>query len=134
MRKFEFSKKSYEDIDVHGRVFRLHLDDDSIAKQQKQINEYYKITNDIKTDLEQLEVEKQHEFIDEIKGMTKELLNTFFDENDAFDFLYEESGRSMYNLTEIVEVIGEIIMERYEDLEERKGQSYLQKKTKEFVQ
>lgn len=126
MRKFEF-KKSYEEINIAGKVYRVDFSDENIKKYQKSFNEFYKKNKEFENiDEENLSVEEQQEILDKVLNIIKEFVETILGQN-TFDELYDKSGKSIFNMMELVNYLAEIVGEKGQKLRDENYKKYTQK-------
>ncbi len=124
MRKFEF-KKSYEEIEIAGDIYRLDMSDEKIKEYQKEFFSFYEKSKKIeKQDLSKLDEHEQ--FYKEVRAIVESLLNTLLGEN-SFSKLYEKSGKSLFNLIELVVYLADIVEEKSEHIRKKKREYYTKK-------
>jgi hypothetical protein len=126
-RKFEF-KKTYEEIEVGGEVFKMYFDDNKMKEYQasfiKLRDDYSKL---LKVDEKQLTDEKAMEHFEDIKSVAEKALDTLLGEN-SFGHIYEASGNSIANVYDFVWYLAEIVNERTSRNVQDKKDKYLKKK------
>lgn len=106
--KFEF-EKTYQEIEVAGRVYKLDLSDDAVKNHQKAIQKYYDEAMEIsKVDAGKLNVDEQHELFDRMRNTIADLLDGLLGVG-SFKTLYADAGESLNNLTEFVATLADII-------------------------
>lgn len=126
VRKFEF-KKSYEEIEIAGKVYHLDLDDESLLSHKASMESYGKKMTDLSTK----EIPEE-----EIFGMTKDLAKGLLDElfgQGSYETLYAAAGKSLFNLIDLIEFIGDIVRDKVSEKEkgvQRRHQSHFSSKRK----
>ena len=120
--------KPTQEFEIGGKTYTLYYDDESMQNQLTQMRKFYeyaKKSDDI--DLENATDEEQKKIQDESIQLTKETIDTFFDEG-AFEEIYEAAGKSMLILFTVVEKIGEFIHSKTSGERNEKRASYTKKK------
>lgn len=127
MREFKF-KKSYEEIKINEKVYRLDLADDKLTGYQSLFKKYYDKTQEMqKVDVAALDENESLEFINKSKEIVSVLLNAILGEG-SFDVIYEESGRSLVNVSDLILYLMDVINERTNSVREDKHNQYLKNK------
>lgn len=110
-RKFEF-KKSYEEIDIAGKIFKVSLKDSDRKEYNKQIKKFFDLTTEIDAlDLKTLDINKGIEIEDNFTKVTLETLGVIFNEENAIE-IYKMAGEQTDELIPIIFSVAEIINER----------------------
>lgn len=118
MKKFGF-KKSFEEIEIEGTIYKVSLTDEDRKKYQNQIKKFYEIVMQVeKVNTENISLDEAEKIEDQVKEITVETLNVTLGEGAGED-LYEKSGRQTEELFTIVWGIAEIIKERRQELVSR---------------
>jgi hypothetical protein len=129
MRTFEF-KKTYEEIGINGETYRLDFADQKLLQYQKEFRAFQLKTVEMDEKAKTLETPEQElEFFEETKQLVKEIIDVFLGEG-SFDKIYEQSGGSIFNVIELVMVLGEIVEERMAKEKNEKLNKYLKNKKK----
>lgn len=129
MIKFEF-EKAYEEIDINGKVYKMYLGDDSLKSHHKAMDNFYNEIKEIqKIDLNNASMDEQHKVLDDTRELVKEFINQLLGEN-SFDTLYEESGKSVYNLVMLIDKLSDVIKERAQKQMQEKKNKYVKNKYK----
>lgn len=127
--RFEF-EKTYEEIEVAGRVYKLHLDDESLRDHQNTLLEFYDDTKKMQMiDAETATPEEQDKALDE----AKEMLRKFFDQlfgKGSFDQLYLDSGKSLINMVNLGEAVGDVINDKVEEMRDKQKSKYIKNKNR----
>jgi hypothetical protein len=128
MRTFEF-KKSYEEVEINSKVYKLDMSDDKIQEYQRLFIEFYKRTQEIEKEFpgDEFTVEQQQEFMNKSTELLKETVDALLGEG-SFDVLYVESGKSLMNVTDLLVFITDVVKDRIETTKEDKASKYLKKK------
>lgn len=114
MRKFEF-KKSYEEIEIAGKLHKVSLKDEDRKKYSQQLKKFYDLVNKVnKTDTDSLTLEGAQELEDEFKNITLETLDVLFGEKTGQE-LYKAAEEQTEELIPIVFAVAEIINERRQE-------------------
>lgn len=127
MRKFEF-KKTFEEVEIAGKVYRIELNDDKIREYQEEI---YSLEVDIQellnVDETKLTKEEREKRFEKEKQLACRVLDMLLGEG-SFDELYEKSGRSIINMYNLVEFLAEIVNERSAQNREERRRQYVKPK------
>ncbi|MFC0271129.1 hypothetical protein ACFFIX_06645 [Metabacillus herbersteinensis] len=127
MRKFEF-KKSYEEIEIGGEVFRIDFNDEKTNQYVKKLNEFQKEISELQNvDESKLSDDQKLKHFDDIKGIVKKVIEEFLGEGN-FGKLYESAGHSIMNVMDLVFYISEVVSERLQKDREEKRNYYVKKK------
>lgn len=124
MKKFEF-KKTYEEVEIAGKVFRIDLNDDKVFEYQESFNKYGKeMQEDSGANIESFGKEEQKEFFDKQLQRIKEVIEIMLGK-DSFEHIYEASGRSIINLAELVTYLSNLIGEKTVNIRDEKKKKYV---------
>ncbi|PFA22337.1 hypothetical protein CN384_25775 [Bacillus thuringiensis] len=124
MKKFEF-KKTYEEVEIAEKVFRIDLNDDKVFEYQESFNKYGKeMQEDSSSDIESFGKEEQKEFFDKQLQRIKEVIEIMLGK-DSFEHIYEASGRSIINLAELVTYLSNLIGEKTVNIRDEKKKKYV---------
>ncbi|MFS0776264.1 hypothetical protein ABC255_09680 [Neobacillus sp. 3P2-tot-E-2] len=125
MRKFEF-KKSYEEIEIAGKVYKVSLKDNDRKRCSKQILKFNDIVTKVNvTDETSLNVEAAIKLEEDFKDTLLETLDVLFGEGSG-DELYKAADEQTEELIPIVFEVAEIVQERRQE----KISKYTKKKGK----
>lgn len=125
MRKFEFNK-SFEEIEVAGKQYKVSLKDEDRKKYQKQLKKFYDIVSKVKdTNEENIDFDEAIKLEDEVKVTTIETLNVTLGDGVG-ENLYDAADHQTEELFDIVWGIADIINERRQE----KINKYTKKKVK----
>jgi hypothetical protein len=125
-RKFEFGK-TYEEVEVSGKVYRLEFNDNKIKEYQQKFIEIQKEYSELlKIDETKMSEEQALEHFDEIKKVAKEAVTVLLGEG-SFDSLYEASGHSIANVFDFIWYLADIVKERSEKNMKDKKSKYVRK-------
>jgi hypothetical protein len=114
MRKFEF-KKSYEEIEIAGKVYKVSLKDEDRKKYTEQLKKYYDMVNKVNTtDEDNLGIDKALQLEEEFKAITLETLDVLFGPGTGEE-LYQDAEEQVEELIPIVFAVAEIINERRQE-------------------
>ena len=119
MIEFKF-KKAYEEIMINDQLYTIDFSDEAIMGYQKKFNEFYQKYQALQTK------EEQDTEFTEAKELMSEVVNAILGEN-KFDILYLESGKSLYNMMDLVEVLSGLIGDKVENIREKNRQKYVGK-------
>ncbi|WP_026582123.1 hypothetical protein [Bacillus sp. J33] len=114
MRKFEF-KKSYEEIEIAGKVYKVSLTDEDRKKYSEQLKKFYDLVNKVNVvDADKIAIEEALNLEEEFKVITLETLDVLFGDH-AGEELYKTSDEQTEELIPIVFAVAEIINERRQE-------------------
>ncbi|MER2057242.1 MAG: hypothetical protein ABTA16_00380 [Niallia sp.] len=127
VKKFEF-KQTYQEIEVAGKVYKVYFDDNQMKKYRDLYNKFNAVVKKTEgVNVEDLTNEQQDEYETEQRNTIKEFVDNTLGEG-SFDELYEASGKSTYNMAELVYYIMQISEEYIgEKQEAKKDKHYLGK-------
>lgn len=126
MKKFEF-KKTYEEVEIAGKVYRVDLQDESVKKYQKQFNSFYEQSQNLQAAAtKEMTIDEQAAFLDQSKELASVTINALLGDN-AFDEIYEASGKSLINVMDLINFLTEVIREKAGELQEQTVNKYLKK-------
>jgi len=120
MREFNF-KKSYEEIKINGKDYTIDFSDEAILQYQKKFNVYHKKYQTLKA-----KEEDSTDYYDEAKVLMTDIVDGILGEG-KFDALYMESGKSLYNMSELILFLSDILGEKVESVREKNKQKYVRK-------
>lgn len=127
MRKFEF-KKTFEEVEIAGKVYRIEFSDDKIREYQEK---FHSLEADVQellnVDETKLTKEEREKYFEKAKHLISNVIDMLLGEG-SFDELYEKSGRSIINMYDLVEFLAEIVNERSEQNRVEKRQQYVKPK------
>ncbi|HDR8155539.1 TPA: hypothetical protein QC057_004568 [Bacillus cereus] len=125
--KFEF-EKTYKEVDVAGKLYKIEFNDDAITKYQKELKTFDKDSKELAaliTDYEKATDEEIDAVMSKQKEMTKHVVETFLGEG-TFDELYEKAGKSVTNLMGLVNYLSDLYVEEAKGKTEQAQAKYLQ--------
>lgn len=129
MRKFEFSK-SYEEIEVHGKTYKLDFSDDKRKEYIQEIQKFHKRFQKLeKVNTDEMTEEESLQHFEDIKAIVKEIVEVLLGEG-SFDQLYEDSGRSIMNIFDLIIYLKSIVEEKNTRNLEKKQKQYVKKSNK----
>ncbi|HDR7790292.1 TPA: hypothetical protein QCY15_004843 [Bacillus paranthracis] len=124
--KFEF-KKTYKEVDVAGKLFKVEFNDDALNKYQKALKQFKRGTEELQSMIPDFEAASDKE-IDAVtekqKDLTKQVVETFLGEG-TFEELYEIAGRAVANLLSLVHYLNDIYVEESMKTAEKSQSKYL---------
>lgn len=126
MRKFEF-KKSYEELEIAGKVYRMRFDDEKLLEYHEAFDEFYQDTKKMQeVETEDMEHEELLDTYKEIREMSKKILDTVLGEG-AYDELYEKSGQSTMGMVDVINFVSDAVGDGMEKVRNKKKQNYIKK-------
>ncbi|HDR7248227.1 TPA: hypothetical protein QCX05_003240 [Bacillus pacificus] len=124
--KFEF-EKTYKEVDVAGKLFKVEFNDDALNKYQKALKQFKRGTEELQSMIPDFEAASDKE-IDAVtekqKDLTKQVVETFLGEG-TFEELYEIAGRAVANLLSLVHYLNDIYVEESMKTAEKSQSKYL---------
>lgn len=119
---FQFNfEKTYKEIDVAGKLYKVAFDDDSMLRYQVSFKEYESKVAEaqkIAPDVMEATVEQLKEMAEKQKDLMKTAIEIFLGE-ETFEELYEKAGRSSINLIGLIDYMMTLVKE---ELESRTGE------------
>lgn len=113
--RFDF-EKTYKEIDVAGKLYRVAFDDDSMLRYQVEFKAYETKVAEAQqktVDIQNASIEKLKEMNEVQKELMKDAIEMFLGA-DTFEELYEKAGRSCYNLVALLEYMMNLVTEELE--------------------
>ncbi|OQM47536.1 hypothetical protein B6A27_00385 [Anoxybacillus sp. UARK-01] len=127
MKKFEF-RKSYEEIEIAGKIYRIDFTDEKVMEYQKNFSRFYQEAQELNNlDIESLSDEEQQTIISKQRKNMKIVTENLLGEG-TFEELFELSGRSTVNYMELLLFLGEVMSERTNTIKEDARKKYVKKK------
>ncbi|HDX9500150.1 TPA: phage tail assembly chaperone [Bacillus thuringiensis] len=129
--RFDF-EKTYKEIDVAGTVYKIAFDDDAMLKYQIASKEYEAKVQEVQTlvpDIEKASVEELKLLNEKQKALFKETIELFLGD-DTFEELYEKAGRSVIQLTGLLDYLTGLVEEELKSQSASVQDKYLQNKKK----
>ena len=128
MAQFQFNfEKTYKEVDIAGKVYRIEFNDEAQAKYQKVLKGFEKEANAIIGSIENYQSATDEE-IDKLqaeqKALVKRTIEVFLGEG-VFDEVYEMAGRSIMNLMELVTFLTNMYVEETRNKAEKAQNKYL---------
>ncbi|MBU9711061.1 hypothetical protein [Evansella tamaricis] len=132
VKKFEF-KQTYEEIEAGGKVYRMYMDDESLKKYKKLYQKYQNEYKDIQNIDEESFLDMSDEEQESWEKKSREIIENFITGvlgEGSFDELYELSGRSLLNMSELVYFLVDLQQAKTHQMQNEKVQDYYKKRKK----
>lgn len=124
MKNFEF-QKSYEEVKIAGKVYKMDMSDDKVMEYQETFKKYYDKADELSNvKIEDMSVTAQVEMLAEQKGILKEATELMLGEG-SFDELYEASGKSTINFMELFVFLGSLMNEKTGEIKANAANKYI---------
>ncbi|WMY18279.1 hypothetical protein P3F89_27555 (plasmid) [Bacillus tropicus] len=111
---FQFNfEKTYKEVDVAGKLFRVEFNDDALNRYQKSLKRFKVSTEELQnaaTDYEKATDAEIDALSEKQKEITKDVVDTFLGKG-AFEELYDIAGRSVANLLSLVHYLNDLYAE-----------------------
>ncbi|PEE04608.1 hypothetical protein [Bacillus pseudomycoides] len=110
--QFNF-EKTYKEIDVAGKIYKVKFDDDSMITYQEGFVSYEKKAKELQDDtldIREATAEELRAMNLKQRELMKEAIELFLGE-DTFDELYEKAGRYLMNLVSLINYLTKIVEE-----------------------
>ncbi|EOS8268438.1 hypothetical protein ABTI76_001012 [Bacillus cereus] len=124
--KFDF-EKTYKEVDVAGKLFKVEFNDDALNKYQKALKQFKRGTDELQSMIPNFEAASDKEIdalTEKQKDLTKQVVETFLGEG-TFEELYEIAGRAVANLLSLVHYLNDIYVEESMKTAEKSQSKYL---------
>ncbi|MDA1582109.1 hypothetical protein [Bacillus cereus group sp. TH228LC] len=124
--KFEF-EKTYKEVDVAGKIYKVEFNDDALNRYQKSIKRFKSATEELQnsiTDYENTTDEDIDTSTEKQKEITKDFIDTFLGEG-AFEDLYDIAGRAVANLLSLVHYLNDLYVEEHLKKQSESQSKYL---------
>lgn len=116
--------KPYEEFEVSGKVYNVHYDDDSLERYRKQVVVYKNgVERFINADLDTMTKEEQEILKEDAEKLTIDLIEMFFGKG-TFNEVYEASGRSYSNVSNLLRFMFDWVNTKIGNLEQVKKDYY----------
>ncbi|MCU5020513.1 hypothetical protein OCD65_27935 [Bacillus paranthracis] len=119
---FQFNfEKTYKEIDVAGKLYKVAFDDDSMLRYQVSFKDYeakVQEAQQIAPDYEKASIDEIKAVAEKQKELMKDAIEIFLGD-DTFNELYEKAGRSSINLIGLIDYMMNLVKE---ELESRTGE------------
>lgn len=116
-------KKSYEEVEIGGEVYRIELNDDLKKKYLKADREFTAEMAVLQeADEEKMSDDEKLEFDDKARQSLKKMVD-FLLGDGAYEKIYKASGRSTWVVVDIVYQVSQVVrghVEEYKNLEAEK--------------
>lgn len=126
-KAFEFNK-SYEELEIAGKEYRIDFDDDAILRFTKAFDKFYTETQKIdKVDVTKISAKEQEELLGDIQKLNKGIIEELLGEG-SYSVIYDAAGGSTSNVIDVIYYLSEVIGEWDEKLRSKRAEKYLVKK------
>lgn len=110
--KFQFNfEKTYREIDVAGKLYKVNFDDESMLKYQEGFLSYEKKVKELQNeaiDFREASPEVLRAMNLQQRELMSEAIELFLGE-DTFEELYEKAGRSLMNLVSLINYLTSLV-------------------------
>lgn len=128
VREFKFDK-SYEEVKINDKVYQVEMNDDKILEYTKLFSDYDKEAKELgNLDTDKFDAAQTIDFMTRSRNLTGKVLDGILGEG-SFETIYEESGKSLHNVGNLIVFLGEVIAEKSNKLREGNREKYLKNKT-----
>ncbi|MFA2694782.1 hypothetical protein [Bacillus mycoides] len=125
---FQFNfEKTYKEIDVAGKLYRVAFDDDSMLQYQVSFKEYevkVQEAQKLVPDVQEATVEQLKEMAEKQKELMKDAIEIFLGA-DTFEELYEKAGRSSMNLVGLIDYMTNLVQDELQKSASKVNNKYL---------
>lgn len=126
-KAFEF-KKSYEEIEVAGITYQVDFSDEKIVQYYDEFEKYSKRAIEIsEIDTSKITKEEEMKLFKEAQGLAEDLVDLMLGKGE-YAKLYEMSGRSTINMTNLISYLKDVINEFSKNIQNERKDKYLVKK------
>lgn len=122
--KVEFDKP-YDEFEIGGETYRAYYDDESLKKYEKAAEKFSKEAQK-KVDLENMTAKQKKALEDRQTKAIKETVEIFFGEG-SFEPIYEASGKSMLNMTKVLEAVFDWLNTKVQNVNKKAAEYYTKK-------
>ncbi|MBP1971578.1 hypothetical protein J2Z83_003729 [Virgibacillus natechei] len=128
MKKFEV-KKSYEEVDIEGDIYRIDLSDNKLKEHILEGHNLKEKADEILNMPSGSSVEQIEQGLEEVKAVTKDATDNLLGEG-AFDVIYPKTGESVNVMADTLFQVIDYLNEKREKDNESKKAKYTKKKKK----
>lgn len=130
VKKFNFSSKAYEEVEICEKKYVIDCSDDKIIeymKVHKDAQEFYdKEKENFNKNVDDISIEEMRKLhTASLNNFAKPFINTVLNDENAFDELYEKAGKSVQVLLELQGFLYDIISEKSDELNALQKNKYI---------
>ena len=130
IRKFEI-KQTFEEIEIAGKTYRINFDDESIKRYQ---HDFVMLKKDYQSlmSIDEKSFSTEEEMLkhfEDIKSAAKIAIESILG-TDKFDQIYEDCGRSITNIYDLIWFLKDIVVEKQERNADVDRSKYIKSKKK----
>lgn len=127
MRSFDF-KKSYEELKINGEVYKIDFSDAKLKEYRKSFNEFYAESQKMQSvNTSELAKDDELKQFEHAADLTKKAIDKLLGDG-SFNKLYEQSGRSLFNMMDLVEFLAELVGEKTNKVRKERAHKYIKHK------
>ncbi|MFB4164806.1 hypothetical protein ACE1TI_13490 [Alteribacillus sp. JSM 102045] len=112
----------YDEFEICGETYRAYYDDDSLRKYEKIADKFYKESKK-KGDIAKMSAQQKKSLENKQYKAIEETIEGFFGEG-SFKPIYEASGRSMLNITQVLEAVFEWLNSKVQNVNKKAAEYY----------
>ncbi|QWI52550.1 hypothetical protein EXW56_27060 (plasmid) [Bacillus mycoides] len=124
--QFNFDK-TYKEIDVAGKLYRVAFDDDSMLQYQVSFKAYevkVQEAQKLVPDVQEATVEQLKEMAEKQKELMRDAIEIFLGA-DTFEELYDKAGRSSMNLVGLIDYMMDLVQDELQKSAGKVNNKYL---------
>ncbi|PJZ00384.1 hypothetical protein CPT06_11205 [Bacillus vallismortis] len=120
--------KPIQEFDIGGNIYEMPYDDESLQRYMSQMRKFHKRSVEFsKKPFEDMTEKEQTELEAAGREESKQALELFFGEG-SYESIYEACGKSVFNLLNVIEAIGEFVQSKTNAMKQEKKNSYTKRK------
>jgi hypothetical protein len=128
MREFSF-KSTVEEFKINGEVYSIDFADDKVKEYQKTFRAFYDKAMEMQKRIDAAKAgngENEEKLLEETKAVVKGIIDVLLGAN-KFEIIYEQSGRSLMNVLELVSFLSDVVKEKTDKATNSHVDKYLNK-------
>ncbi|APA05053.1 MULTISPECIES: hypothetical protein [Bacillus amyloliquefaciens group] len=121
-------EETVQEFEIGGKVYRLAYDDESLGRYLRRMRAFYRSSVDATNKkFDEMTEAEQDEMTAKALKEAEEIMDTFFGQG-SFHPIYEACGKSMRNLYNVIEAVGEFLEDKASKVKAEKRASYVNRK------
>lgn len=127
VREFNF-KSTVEEFKIEGDIYKVDFSDKKLREYQEKFNEFLEESAELeKLRHDNMTSEEQENYFNSSYKLCEKMIDTVLGEG-SFDKLYEKSGKSIFNMIDVIEFLSEAVGEKTVRLREENKSKYVKPK------
>lgn len=118
-------EKPIQEFEIEGKSYYLDYADDALKRYKKNIEEFMENVRELE-EMDTSKMTEEEQEAEEKRQLTQieGLIDTFFGKG-SYKVIYQDTGRSMYNIRVVIEAICDFITKKLETQKAEKKKKYI---------